>query len=123
LRLLLLAGNLPSLLVEAGRALAELLSEEAPHPLEAPERVVLPPADRAALLVDWLNELIFLSETRKRVYSSFEPLVASADEGIVAHVQGWPASRLRTQVKAATLHRLSVRDVPEGLAAEVVLDV
>jgi SHS2 domain-containing protein len=122
-RVHLSAPDFASLLAEAGRALAELLSEESPHPLDAPDRIVIPSADRAALLVDWLNELIFLSETRKRVYSVFELLVANDRDGIVAHVQGWPASRLRTQVKAATFHGLSVRDGPEGLAAEVVLDV
>jgi len=79
-------------------------------------------ATTAFALVHWLDELIFLSETRKRIYSDF--LILSATERhMVAEVRGWPATRVRTQVKAATFHGLSVVDGPGGCSAEVVLDV
>src|SRR3712207_8914507 len=43
-----------------------------PPPTSAPERVVVHAPDREALLAAWLNELIYLSEVHKRVYSGFE---------------------------------------------------
>lgn len=116
------AKTFEQLLVEAGRALAELLSEEPPGDLQEAERVAIQATDRSALLVHWFNELIFLSETRKRVYSEFVILAANERE-LTADVRGWPVSQLRTQVKAATFHRLSVRSEPDEHSAEVVLDV
>jgi len=116
------APTLEQLLVEAGRALAELMSDEPAGPVEGEDAIALEAPDHAALLVQWINELLFLSETRKRIFSRFE--VERVGEGAVrARVQGWTPSRLRTQVKAATFHRLSVRSGPEGLRAEVILDV
>ncbi|HVE86634.1 MAG TPA: archease [Myxococcales bacterium] len=121
-RVRLTAPTFGGLLGEAGRALAELLADEEPGPLQAPERVSLQGADRVALLVHWLNELVFLSETRKQIYAWFDVQVAT-DREVVAQVRGWAASRVRTQVKAATFHGLAVAEGPEGLQAEVVLDV
>jgi SHS2 domain-containing protein len=102
LRLRVSAPTVAQLFVEAGRALAHLLAEERPGELQGAERVVLQARDRPTLLVEWLNELIFLSETRKRIYSDFTVHVAE-EQALVADVRGWPATRLRTQVKAATL--------------------
>jgi protein archease len=121
-RVRLSAPTFEGLLVEAGQALAELLADEPPGELQAAERVELRDVDRAALLVHWVDELIFLSETRKRIYSWFQ-VVSASEREVVAEVRGWPASRVRTAVKAATFHGLVVTEGPGGLSAEVVLDV
>lgn len=121
-RVRLSAPTFGGLLAEAGLALAELLADEEAGPLQGPEHVALQAADRSALLVHWLNELIFLSETRRRVYSSFEVREATGQK-VEADVRGWATSRVRTQVKAATFHGLEVKEGPEGYSAEVVLDV
>jgi len=122
LRVRLSARTFEGLLAEAGRALAELLADEPPGELQEPERVSLQDVDRAALLVHWLDELIFLSETRKRIYSDFH-LLSATEREVTADVRGWPATRVRTQVKAATFHGLEVVAGPGGCSAEVVLDV
>jgi SHS2 domain-containing protein len=122
LRVRLSAPTFEGLLVEAGRALAELLADEEPGGLQEAERVAFEDVDRAALLVHWVDELIFLSETRKRIYSDFRVLSATERE-VVAEVRGWPATRVRTAVKAATFHGLKVVAGPDGFSAEVVLDV
>jgi len=121
-RVRLSAPSFEGLLEEAGQALAELLADEAPGELQEVERVELRDVDRAALLVHWMDELIFLSETRKRLYSWFRVAAASERE-VVAEVRGWPAARVRTAVKAATFHGLKVEEGPGGFSAEVVLDV
>ena len=122
LRVRLSAPTFEGLLVEAGLALAELLADEPPGELQAPERVELHDVDRAALVVHWVDELIFLSETRKRIYTDLHVLSAS-ERDVVAEVRGWPATRVRTAVKAATFHGLVVKEGPGGFSAEVVLDV
>jgi SHS2 domain-containing protein len=121
-RIRLSAPTFEALLGEAGQALAELLADETPGELQEVERMTLQDVDRAALLVHWVNELIFLSETRKRIYSDLRVSLASERE-VVAEVRGWPASRVRTAVKAATFHGLEVAEGPGGFSAEMVLDV
>ena len=118
------ASTLEDLFAQAGRALAELILGEVEDPPEsAPEEVVRVAArDRAALLVEWLNELIFLSETSKRVFTRFR--VESVGETMAtAVVAGLAPETLVTAVKAATLHGASVERAGVGWRANVVLDV
>jgi SHS2 domain-containing protein len=84
--------------------------------------------DPAGLLVAWLNELIFLSETRHTLYSAFE--VHTADDGLslAATIGGEPIDRdrhvLDHEVKAVTHHALDLRRRDDGgWLAEVILDI
>jgi SHS2 domain-containing protein len=123
-RLELTAPSCEELFAEAGRALAELmLGEVGVPPDSAPMKAVEVRArDRAALLVEWLNELIFLSETSKRVFTHFR--VERVDETeALAVVAGVAPEVLKTAVKAATLHGVSVQDSNGSWRASVVLDV
>ncbi|MBI3185869.1 MAG: archease [Myxococcales bacterium] len=116
------APSLEGLFAEAGRALAELLAGEPPVPKGQAERVQLEAPDRQTLLADFVNELIFLSETRKKVYSELE--VERVEGGALsARVRGAEPDSLRTAVKAATFHRLEISEGPGGYSATLVLDV
>ncbi len=122
-RLRVEAPTLGEVFEESGRALAKLSAEvgpEASHRVE--ERVELRARDPEALLVAWLNELIFRSETQKLVYDDLR--VERVDDGsLVATVRGRQAAGTRTAVKAATMHDVRVEASPGGFAAVVVLDV
>jgi len=123
-RLELAAPSCEQLFAEAGRALAELMLGEVTEPgASAPTRAVEVHArDRAALLVEALNELVFLSETSKQVLTQFD--VTLVDEtGVWAQVTGVAPEALKTAVKAATLHGVSVERSEGGWRASVVLDV
>jgi SHS2 domain-containing protein len=124
LRLRLDARARADLFAEAGRALAELFigSERLPLPREGPETVELRAADPAALLVDWLNELVFRSETEGKVFVefSFDRLFDGELEG---SMRGVRVDELRTFVKAATLHDLEFKEKPDGISAALVLDI
>lgn len=123
IRLQLGADSLPRLFEEAARALAELMCAERARPMgeSLPVRVGAP--DREALLVAWIDELLFLSETHKRVWdqANVEHLT---DTDLLATVRGFEPAALRTQVKAATMHDLRIRETRAGgYEATVVLDV
>src|SRR5690242_12229426 len=91
---------------EAARGLTELIAEvSATANVEHETTVVLRAHDREALLVDWLNELIFLFETRHLVYSDVH-VRSMTDTVLEAVVRGAEPRVLRTAVKAATLHDL-----------------
>lgn len=123
LELRLEAPDFGSLLEEAARALADVMAEDAAGaPTAPPERVELTAADREALLVDWINELVYRADVHKRVYA--EVRVEHAEPGrLQATLRGREPSSPKTAVKAATWHRLRVADTPSGVEATVVLDV
>jgi SHS2 domain-containing protein len=79
------------------------------------------------LLLAWLNELIFRSETQHRLYSQFRVQVEENGPGLEATIAGEPIDRdrhvLDHEVKAATHHGLTVRPADGGWLAEVILDI
>ncbi len=123
LQLRLEAPSLAALFVEAGRAVAELMRGDAPEPrTEHTAGVTLSAGDREALLVDWVNELVYRAEVDKVIFDAFE-IHALTGRRLEASIRGARVVRLRNPVKAATYHGLSIEDGPGGLAATLVLDV
>jgi SHS2 domain-containing protein len=114
---------------EAANARDDAIEEE-PEKIAPPgvaagpsvERVSLEAYDREALLVDWLNELIFRAETGRKIFSEAR-IEQIDDRSLAAEITGRPAPLGRTFVKAATFHGLRIEEVPGGLSASVLLDI
>lgn len=122
-RLRLRAPSLEALFVQAAHGLADLMVERvADLPLDRTQEVEVTGRDAEALLVSWLDELIFLTDTTGVVYPQVDEL--HLEEGrLVSRVRGGRPPSFKTSVKAATFHDLEVR-VEEGQAsAAVILDV
>ncbi len=98
--------------------------EVRPTDREAIELEAETPAD---LLVMWLNELIFRSETTHRLYRSFEVTLSDDRTKLVATIAGEPIDRdrhiLDHEVKAVTHHGLTLENSPAGWKAEIILDI
>lgn len=105
---------------EALGALAELVSTGEGGAAAAHE-VELGSRDRALLLVDWLNELVFLAEVEQFVPEGVDSIELAGDT-LHASVRG-RRGRPRHLVKAVTLNRLDLRQEGDGWHARVVLDV
>ena len=122
-RLRIRAASMSELLAEAGRALAEVqLSGSGSAPAPKWRNIEVSASDRAALLAEWLNELIFLGETEAWVPVQFE-VARVTDTSARVRASGMLLDRVSGLVKAATLHGLRVDEVPGGLEGEVILDV
>ena len=78
--------------------------------------------DREALLVDWLNEILFFAEVESWVAVEFDILETSS-ERLKASARGVPVEEPPALVKAATFHGLAVEEKDGGLQAEVIFDV
>jgi SHS2 domain-containing protein len=91
------------------------------------EAVALRAEFAADLLVAWLNELVFRSETTHRLYSRFTVHVADDGLSLSAEIAGEPIDRKRHvldhEVKAVTQHGLSLAREGAGWKAEVILDI
>ena len=117
------APSLNGLFVEAARGLAELsLGSQQARPSGSPRTLSLEARDPAALLVDWLNELIYLAETERWVALEFEAVEATSTT-LRVQARGATLDRAPSLVKAATLHGLHLVRENGLMQADVVLDV
>lgn len=84
--------------------------------------VTLEADDTAALLADWLRELLFLHETRHADYAgaTFDRLDA---DGLEARVRTEPAPRAVREIKGVTYHELAVEQTADGWTGRVIFDV
>jgi SHS2 domain-containing protein len=123
LALRLEADDWAALLTEAVRAIAAELVREGGHAGAARARTIaLEASDREALLVDLVNELIFLAETERWAPADVTPVEAS-EKVVRLDCPGVALAGPPSRIKAATFHGLSVRTAGAGVAAEVILDV
>ena len=105
---------------EALAAFSELVADDADGEAIVQEIWVTAP-DRAALLVQWLEELIFLAETEDFVPQRVLSLDLGRQE-LRARVEGLSGSP-RPLVKAVTYHGLELARREGGWRARLVLDV
>src|SRR5262249_13880057 len=81
--------------------------------------------DRAFLLFDWLNELLYRFDSEHRLFSRFE--VRVTEKGLEGTAWGGPLERSRHalshEVKAITYHGLRVEQTSDGWLAEVIVDI
>ena len=122
-RLRLRAASLGDLAGAAGRALAEVELGHPPGTARGAWReITVHGRDRDAVLVHWLNELIYLAETDRWVGVEFAADRAT-DTELRMRVRGMSVDEAPSRVKAATFHGLQITSVADGVEAEVVLDV
>ncbi len=114
-------GDLPQLFANAAYALFDLMTELPPS-ASRERRVSLESSDLEGLLVDWLNELIYLHETEGETYTDFQ-IEELSPSGLRARIHGAPTVRKTKAIKAATYHDLSIRNTPAGFEAHIVFDV
>jgi SHS2 domain-containing protein len=78
--------------------------------------------DYESLLVNWLNELLYLHETQGEMYVAFDIHDLSAQR-LRATVHGQPSDNTKTVIKAATFHNLEIHKTPAGYEVTIVFDV
>ncbi len=98
----------------------ELVSDEVEFP------VIVEGEDRETLLVEWLNELLYIYESQGVILKKFHVSVLEDTrlEGSAwgGHID--PARHeIRTDIKAVTYYQLQVTRTEKGWIAEVIFDV
>ena len=117
------AASFADLVAEAGRAMAELmLNGEDRESVDEWREIQVIGSERGALLVEWMNELIYLAETEQWAPVDLEVTEVEPLQ-LRIRARGVSLEQPFASVKAATLHGLLVREEPEGMEAEVTLDV
>jgi SHS2 domain-containing protein len=115
-------ATLADIFIEGGRALGRLCAPDRGTGIGGWHRIEISAPDRAALLVAWLNELIFFAEQQRCAPNDFAVDEISRTH-LRARVRGVPLDVGPSLVKAATMHGLRLEEVDGTLEAEVILDV
>lgn len=114
--------DMTALLANAAYALQALGGRRpAKGPLATREIEVLG-IDRESLLVNWLNEILYLEQVHRLSCEQFY-IDEVKDHHLHARVEARECDRSHTQVKAVTFHNLHIRETAKGLEAEIVVDV
>ena len=115
------ATSLPDLFETAAHGMFALCAEMDVTQPEITLSVALIALDAETLLVDWLNELLYLAERESCAFTRYDFAVCTSTQ-LQATVYGYPITAYLTYIKAATFHNLAIRVTADGYATEIVLD-
>ncbi|HHH40833.1 MAG TPA: archease [Chloroflexi bacterium] len=114
--------NLAELFTRAAQGMYALVIDLARVRPLVERKVNLESFDAETLLVDWLSELLWYTESEGLVFSQFEVHEITPTR-LQATVQGEVVSNLEKQIKAVTFHNLVIRRTGEGYEVTIVFDV
>jgi SHS2 domain-containing protein len=118
--------SLPDLFRHAAEALFHVITD--PETIQSKETrtISLQANDLEELLIDWLNEFIYLFDTQGLLFRDFDLLFLNA-QSLEATVRGesYDESRhpIETIVKSATHHQLHIRREKGVWKAQIILDL
>lgn len=121
LALRLQAQDLPDLFTTAARGMFSLIVELDAICITREVEIALEGLDIETLLVDWLNELLYLSEVEGVALLEFE-FTRLSPFVLRAVARGGKITEYLSYVKAATFHNLQVSQTAQGYATEIVFD-
>ena len=116
--------NQKELFINASRGMMAFLysnCSKAGPLLKKPAKINLKAADIKALTVDWLSELLYLSDAKNICFDRFNFKKITARE-IQAEVFGCPAKAQR-DIKAVTYHGLEIKQTKSGWQAVILFDI
>ncbi len=116
------ADDLADLFATAARGMFALITDVETISLVGERTLALEAPDVEMLLVDWLNELLYLNEAEGVAYVAFD-FARIAPTSLRATLRGGPITVYVNYVKAATFHNLKVcRTEDAGYETEIVFD-
>lgn len=122
LALRIYGGDLRELFANAAYAMFRQLADLARLKATQHQHVEVEGSDGESLLVNWLNELLYLHETEGQVYTEFD-IQELTTTCLKATVFGAETRDVHLIIKAATYHNLAIRQSKDGYQATVVFDV
>jgi len=114
--------DLPDLLVNAARAMHALEGIHSAGEPSATQDLEVEGIDAESLLVNWLNEILFVEQQHQVVCERFQIREVNGFH-LCARIETRKCADHQSEIKAVTFHNLKVRETSAGLEAEVVVDV
>ena len=118
--------DLKQLFSNAALALFSLVTEPESIRQELQRDVKIISEDKDSLLVEWLNELIYLFDAEHILFSRFD-IERLTNDGLKASCYGENVDPLRHKirigVKAATYHMLKIDKDSNGYRVQIIFDI
>jgi SHS2 domain-containing protein len=119
-------GDLKALFENAGEAFFHVITDLRKVRPQIERRINIGGESLERLMVDWLNELLYLHDVENLLFKEFE-VESVGGNGLKAVAKGEPFREgthvIKTEVKAATYHRIEVRKERGRWRAQVILDL
>jgi len=115
-------GNLAELLENAAQTMVALGGEPPGGKAFIQRALEVEGSDPETLLVNWLNEILFLEQTYREFYDHFL-LSDVSDNHLRAQLYGRQLDHSVTCLKAVTFHNLEIKESSGRLEATIVVDV
>jgi len=115
--------DLQDLFIHAAEGMLYLMGDcERDGPPRCENDIRLEAPDRESLLIDWLSELLYLSETQDVCYYAFD-IRNLTSTSLEARVGGDSLNLHKRAIKAATFHELRIEETLNGLEVTIVFDI
>ncbi len=115
-------GSLPAVFVGAARGMYGLMADSEGLVATNWREIHLEGLDRESLLVEWLNELLFITEMEALLLVEAQ-IVTLSNEALIARVGMVQGEVTMAQIKAATFHNLTIREDETGWTTVITFDV
>ena len=115
------APDLPSLFVEAARAMSSLSGTVIGNGTRVRRTFEIEGLDVESLLVAFLSELVYYQEQENLTFDVFDLKVAA--QWLKVQMEGAPTASLEKAIKAVTYHNLNIAKTVEGFETTIVFDV
>ena len=115
------APDLPSLFVEAARAMSSLSGTVIGNGTRVRRTFETEGPDVESLLVAFLSELVYYQEQENLTFDVFDLKVAA--QWLKVQMEGAPTASLEKAIKAVTYHNLNIAKTVEGFETTIVFDV
>ena len=116
------AKDLGGLLAESARGMYALANAEQAEGPRVRRELLLEGVDAESLLVAFLEELLYISESEGLIFDKFD-ILEIKETKLNAMMEGRALRSIEKEIKAVTFHNLQIRETERGLEVEIVFDV
>jgi SHS2 domain-containing protein len=109
------------LLIQAALGLYALLNVKTEDDSSVEYSFCIEEDSREAMLVDFLNELLYLCEDGRQTFHTFS--FKKENNKMLVHAQGEKVAAIERSIKAVTFHNLAIKEVQTELQTTVTFDV
>ncbi len=116
------AENMTGLLINAAKGMLQLMGFQSDNTPGVVIRIELESLDRESLLVEWLQELLYLIESKRVGIGEMEIELENGNH-MIALIEQIPNICPTKEIKAVTYHGLKINETENGLETTIVFDV
>jgi len=114
-------SDFEALLREAACGMYALMNIEPNLKVQISAAFYVPQGSAEMMLVDFLSELLYLTEENRELFTQFN--ISIEEENLLIRASGHPISSIKRVIKAVTYHNLNLIHTDNGVEATITFDV